>query len=311
MIRTILTGVACTLMSSVVWAQSVTTDHPMVSRYPNTELVKGFDGEYLEYPIAQSSIDENDVLKTQKIRGKLSHRLYEGNEEESILVAQESILKALSSDGFSISYQCTNAQCGGDIVHALFADSSIKSNYIAVQQPGPGYNDFHYIAAQRPMHGTTMHLVYFLYKYRGNSLYIAQDIIETEAISLKEINFGTIETSGKLVLDGIYFKTDSNELTSESKPALEAIAKFLNDRPTQTFFVVGHTDSHGTLQHNLTLSSNRAKAVVTALVETHKVSIKQLLAQGVGPLSPKSTNVADVGRALNRRVELVVNKPQR
>ncbi|RBP51387.1 OmpA family protein [Arenicella xantha] len=292
-------GVAC--------AQSALSDHPLIPRYPNTELIDGFDGEYLEYPIAQAAIDERGALKTNRVRGKLAHRLYEGSEDESILVAHESILKALAGDGFTVSYQCSNKQCGGDLVQTLFANLSLKSSYTEVRQSGPVYNDFYYIAAQKNNAEAVMHVIYFLYKYRGNSLFIAQDVIEPEAISIKEIDFGAMEGSGKIVLDGIYFKTDSAELTAESNAALEALAHFLEQRPMQSFFVVGHTDSRGSLQHNLALSTSRATAVITALVDKYGISSKQLTAYGVGPLSPKSSNLADTGRTLNRRVELVAD----
>ena len=67
----------------------------------------------------------------------------------------------------------------------------------------------------------------------------------------------------------------------------------------------GHTDNRGTFARNLALAKQRAEAVTKALVADYKVDAKRLVAQGVASLSPVATNESDVGRAKNRRVELV------
>jgi len=89
---------------------------------------------------------------------------------------------------------------------------------------------------------------------------------------------------------------------------LSKLAEFLKSDKSQTFYVVGHTDTQGSFEHNLQLSINRAKSVVTALVETHNIPVNQLVAKGVGPLSPKASNQNAAGREKNRRVELVLSQ---
>jgi outer membrane protein OmpA-like peptidoglycan-associated protein len=69
--------------------------------------------------------------------------------------------------------------------------------------------------------------------------------------------------------------------------------------------VVGHTANVGTLAFNMTLSKQRADAVVTALVTRYRILAARLDAAGVGSLSPVTTNRTEAGRAKNRRVELV------
>ena len=70
-------------------------------------------------------------------------------------------------------------------------------------------------------------------------------------------------------------------------------------------FVVGHTDTSGSFEHNLDLSMRRAAAVVEVLVTAHGISEGRLTPRGVGPLAPVASNDTEAGRALNRRVELV------
>jgi outer membrane protein OmpA-like peptidoglycan-associated protein len=113
-----------------------------------------------------------------------------------------------------------------------------------------------------------------------------------------------LRESGQVVLEGIFFDTDKATITSESQSALEEIAKFLKAQEG-SFFVVGHTDTTGTLDHNMALSRARAAAVVEALGKGHGIAAGRLDAHGVGPLAPAAANDDDRGRARNRRVVLV------
>jgi outer membrane protein OmpA-like peptidoglycan-associated protein len=110
---------------------------------------------------------------------------------------------------------------------------------------------------------------------------------------------------GHIALYGIYFDTDKAAIKPESRPTLEEIAKLLNGQPTLNVFIVGHTDSQGSFEHNMTLSRQRAEAVAAALVTSHKIARGRLRTAGVGMLSPVGSNATEDGRALNRRVELV------
>ena len=114
-----------------------------------------------------------------------------------------------------------------------------------------------------------------------------------------------IERTGRVAVYGIYFDTDSYEMKPESEPTLKAITEMLKARENLNLYVVGHTDMTGDFEHNMKLSENRAKSVVNALIGGYRINSKRLIAKGVGPLSPVSTNKTDEGKQLNRRVELV------
>ena len=88
-------------------------------------------------------------------------------------------------------------------------------------------------------------------------------------------------------------------------PTLAEMAKLLSGQPQLNVFIVGHTDSQGSYEHNMTLSRQRAEAVAAALVASYKIAKARLNTAGVGFLSPVGSNASDDGRALNRRVELV------
>jgi outer membrane protein OmpA-like peptidoglycan-associated protein len=114
-----------------------------------------------------------------------------------------------------------------------------------------------------------------------------------------------ISTMGHFAVYGIYFDTDKAEIKPESEPALAEMTKLLKDNPSLNVFIVGHTDSTGTFEHNLTLSMDRASAVVNALVSGHGIAAARLKPYGVASLAPVASNATEDGKSKNRRVELV------
>ena len=117
-----------------------------------------------------------------------------------------------------------------------------------------------------------------------------------------------IGSSGRAVLYGLQFDSDSVAIKPTSEETLAEITKLLRSQPQLRLLVVGHTDRQGTLGYNLDLSARRAKAVVDSLVNNHGVSSSRLEGHGVGYLSPLASNRSEEGRALNRRVELVEDR---
>jgi outer membrane protein OmpA-like peptidoglycan-associated protein len=86
---------------------------------------------------------------------------------------------------------------------------------------------------------------------------------------------------------------------------LQRIAPALSSIQHNTIHVIGHTDSVGSEMHNLQLSIRRAEAVVEAL-RALGVPIIRLSADGHGENEPIADNASAEGRALNRRVEILV-----
>jgi outer membrane protein OmpA-like peptidoglycan-associated protein len=75
--------------------------------------------------------------------------------------------------------------------------------------------------------------------------------------------------------------------------------------------VTGYADSTGNAAMNTKLSEDRAKAVVTALMQQGGVPVRHIVAPGaMGEYGAASSNETKEGRADNRRVEvkILVNK---
>ncbi|MBF0264202.1 MAG: OmpA family protein [Gammaproteobacteria bacterium] len=86
---------------------------------------------------------------------------------------------------------------------------------------------------------------------------------------------------------------------------LNKVAAILNKYNQTNITVIGHTDSIGSEQYNLSLSEKRARSVVNYLIE-QGVSPYRLKAIGMGEQSPRATNQTEAGRQLNRRVEILI-----
>jgi OmpA-OmpF porin, OOP family len=126
-----------------------------------------------------------------------------------------------------------------------------------------------------------------------------QDVV-ADAASLR----ASLAATGKVVVQGIYFDADKATIRPESAPAIEEIVKLLKQDTKLALNVVGHTANSGTLESCLSLSNDRAKAIVAALV-AKGISAGRLKAVGVDPYCPAASNRTEEGKALNRRVELV------
>ena len=112
-----------------------------------------------------------------------------------------------------------------------------------------------------------------------------------------------LDTTGQVTLEGIFFDTDKATLKPESNRALTAAGALMRQYPDLVLEVQGHTDSKGDDAHNQDLSQRRAKAVVSALVESG-IPSSRLEARGFGETVPVADNSTREGRAENRRVEM-------
>ena len=89
-------------------------------------------------------------------------------------------------------------------------------------------------------------------------------------------------------------------------PVLQQLAAVLNEFPQRNALIEGHTDSSGSDAHNQTLSTQRADAVRSALLQ-QGIAGARIRARGYGESTPVSGNDTAAGRQMNRRVEIVLS----
>jgi outer membrane protein OmpA-like peptidoglycan-associated protein len=102
----------------------------------------------------------------------------------------------------------------------------------------------------------------------------------------------------------INFDTGKSEIKPESMPIIDQIAALLKAHADLKISIEGHTDNVGTPASNKTLSEQRAKSVMSAVVQKG-IAAGRLSAVGWGQGKPIADNRGEDGRAKNRRVEIV------
>ncbi len=129
-----------------------------------------------------------------------------------------------------------------------------------------------------------------------------EEIFNEEGLDTRQVEQGVA-----VLLPEVFFKFDSAELSRRASLKLVDVADVLNDRRASMrhVHVEGHTDAVGDAQYNQQLSENRAITVADYLVD-QGLERSRVDARGFGERYPIADNESRKGRALNRRVEIVV-----
>lgn len=110
----------------------------------------------------------------------------------------------------------------------------------------------------------------------------------------------------KVTFDGgILFPTNGTTLSASAKADLTKFATSLIQNPGTNVQIFGFTDNTGTMAVNQRVSTGRADAVLTYLVNSG-VSPTRLTAQGIPMADYVASNATPEGRAQNRRVEIYI-----
>jgi len=107
-------------------------------------------------------------------------------------------------------------------------------------------------------------------------------------------------------MSDVLFDFDKATLKPGAREKLAKVSGIVLAYPGLKLSVEGHTDSIGSDEYNMTLSEKRANSVRDYLI-AQGVNEGSITAQGFGKTRPVATNDTNEGRALNRRVELVVS----
>ncbi|MBB4080555.1 outer membrane protein OmpA-like peptidoglycan-associated protein [Lewinella aquimaris] len=315
------------LITGPVLAQSDiegSSDHPLLTRYPESIITWYETEKYFEYNLATGPITgyryiaERDTVAGQVYR--IFYDLPSTKEEVSIGEVYIDYKRAMEQAGMTILAEGLVPDGGGNKI----GSPQWIGIALASQQP-PGGSPASKLFAGTATSGGTFTLIGRLSQPEGTTYVVIYgerhskdligylvDIIEVASAETGRVSLdpdylaGELESKGTVSIYGIEFDFDSATLRESSYPVLEQIAAYLTQHPDKNLYVVGHTDMPGTLEYNRTLSHDRAAAVVQALENDHGIATGRLLPDGVAFLSPKSTNATEDGRALNRRVELVL-----
>ena len=121
-------------------------------------------------------------------------------------------------------------------------------------------------------------------------------------------DISVVNTGDKLIVslpNDLTFDTGSASVRSNLKPDLTEVAASMLRYPDTSIQIIGHTDSDGEAAYNQSLSERRANAVADQ-IQAGGVSFDRIVTTGMGENEPVASNLTEDGKALNRRVEILV-----
>lgn len=133
-------------------------------------------------------------------------------------------------------------------------------------------------------------------------LVVVQQDAGAQVVSAQKM-LDELDKAGFLTLY-INFDTNKTDIKPDSRGTVQEIAGLLRARPALKVSIEGHTDNVGAPAANKTLSDQRARAVLEAVVG-QGIERARLKSAGYGQERPVADNRTEEGRAKNRRVELV------
>ena len=139
----------------------------------------------------------------------------------------------------------------------------------------------------------------------GTELNIPQFGIESKLINFLNDSSKPVDTTTWFNFDRLLFDTGKATLQPSSQEQLNNIALILKAYPNAHVKIGGYTDNTGDAAANVALSDARAKNVMDALVAAG-IDPSRLESKGYGDQYPVGDNNTEEGRALNRRISLLV-----
>ena len=108
-------------------------------------------------------------------------------------------------------------------------------------------------------------------------------------------------------LKGMKFPSGSTRIGPENFELLAKLNKAVELYPDANVMVEGHTDSTGNENLNAKLSQERANAVKNYLLSSKVVDEDKVVSTGFGDGKPIASNKTKAGRAINRRIDIVIS----
>lgn len=151
-------------------------------------------------------------------------------------------------------------------------------------------------------------------KSKSDSLNIALTNKLTRTLSndeLKDVDVKVLKGVVYISLaDNMLFKSGSYEISPKARETLDKIAKIIKDYSDYDVLVEGNTDNvpikKTNIRNNWDLSALRASSVVQYLQNECGINPARLSAAGRGEYNTLADNDTELGRARNRRTEIII-----
>jgi OmpA-OmpF porin, OOP family len=313
------------LISGTARAQDVAgaSDHPLVGRYDGSRIgwysALGYEEVRLPDQLHPGT-GFNLPLEgwTRPLAGRLTRIRYDGPAGRSVLEVLRNHEANLHRQGFRTVLFCRGRE--GCVQGGRLGTTDLGiAGSAGIPTVTPG-NNLIYMLAERNDPEGHVHVAMMGQLFRPSGAtsdmpQIAVTIVEGEPMQTDMIAAPRLVDSsefeaafavdGRIAIYGITFDFNAADLRPDALPQIAELAQVLAANPALAVVIVGHTDSIGGFDYNLTLSQRRAQAVVDALAATHDIDRARMTPAGAGMVAPVATNRTEEGRARNRRVEIV------
>ncbi|MEM6306816.1 MAG: OmpA family protein [Pseudomonadota bacterium] len=287
------------LLFCSLWALPAQADILTLPGTPRFVSSQDIDG-----PFALPTGPWNNGVPRLNLAGDVHQQVIYLNRNAGVFKVLETLATQLKDQGYDSLLTCRDRACGGfDFRYA-----------VPVPQPPDFFVDLGHYGFVSALHPNGAAAMVFISRTQDN-IHLSLTTItpaQTDAIA----TVGTVPPpltlsqaltdQGRFILSDLTFDRGSSALDATGFASLVELSAYLSANPQRTIALVGHTDATGALQANITLSRERARAVRDVMVTQYGVAADRIIAEGVGYLAPIADNRTDEGRAMNRRVEVVV-----
>jgi len=250
-------------------------DTPYFSGMPNFNI---YDAEDIEFD-SYNFFNGKNCTAVEGKKFKRTYALKEGAQKSSVIQISRNYANAVRNMGGTVLFEGApqNAECADNNGLQMMVGKVVKDgNELWIEVATLGGDDYYLTLVLKEL--------------------MKQDVTASDI-------FEALKRDGHIALY-INFDTGKSIIKPESQPIIEQIIQMLKANPELKLSVEGHTDNVGKPASNKTLSEERSKAVVSAIVNQGIVT-ERLSSSGYGQDKPIGDNNTEEGRAKNRRVELV------
>ncbi len=273
-----------------------TEEHPLVSQFPDSDLVDVEFEEDANYRLVLGTLQRTRGVvvpqDSERLRGDVTKLRYEVSPEFSGEDVLAFFQQQFAERGYEILFTCSGRECGSS---NYWANDIFRKRVLY----GPERNQ--YFMALRA-NDVDAHLILYIITRGNRRLYAYLEIIEEEGV-LPEITIPVTEVltsineSGSVAIPGISFTNDRQLSNPE---ILSSIAVEMNEQENLRFYIVAHLFGMQDLQQLINRSTARAQTVRQQLINLG-VDAGRLIARGLGPLAPSCP-----GTDCQQRVEIVL-----
>jgi len=261
------------------------SDHPLLARFPDSEIVEAQFREDVNHTLVLGSLQRKreEVVPeaSERIRGNVTQLLYEVSQEFTGAYVYQFFVQQMQDKSYTPLFSCEGRACGSSNYWA----NDIFRNRILY---GPERNQ--YYMAMRTNLGVENEpsIALYIITRTNRRIYAYVEVIETGGelppTNVIESNavLSLLRENGAVVLPGIAFDSD-DRLTADSD--LDYLQELLLADPALRVYLVGHLQGDEAFPLLQQRSLQRAAALKQELV-SRGIQADRISAQGVGPLAP-------------------------